>query len=44
MRHSQTEKMEIIRIIEQSHLPIKHTPVVHFMTGIDVFKNMVMMV
>lgn len=25
MRHSQTEKMEIIRIIEQSHLPIKHT-------------------
>ena len=25
MRHSQTEKMEIIRIVEQSHLPIKHT-------------------
>jgi transposase InsO family protein/transposase-like protein len=25
MRHSQSEKMEIIRIVEQSHLPIKHT-------------------
>jgi transposase InsO family protein len=25
MRHSQAEKMEIIRIVEQSHLPIKHT-------------------
>ena len=25
MRHGQSEKMEIIRIVEQSHLPIKHT-------------------